>query len=124
MKKIFTICLFAFMLPVLAQNVQTEVAFKSTTYTFGKIKLNNPVSTEFIFTNNTGKPLLIETATAECGCTDPEYDKKPVLNGKEGKLKVTYKADTPGIFSKKVTVKFFNIQKPVVLTIEGEVVSK
>lgn len=124
MKKILTICLFAIILPAMAQQWQNEVAFKSTSFTFGKIKLNKPVTTEFVYTNNTGKPLLIETATAECGCTEPEYDKKPVLNGKEGKLTVTYKADTPGAFSKKVTVKFFNIAKPVILVIEGEVVTK
>ncbi len=121
MKKLLSIVAFALVLPALAQTTQNDVVFKSVTYTFGKIKLNKPVTTEFNYTNNTGKPLLIETATAECGCTDPEYDKKPVLNGKDGIIKITYKADTPGTFSKKVTVKFFNIPLPVVLTIEGEV---
>ncbi|MBS1731100.1 MAG: DUF1573 domain-containing protein [Bacteroidetes bacterium] len=121
MKKIFSIIAFVLVIPVLAQSIQNEVVFKTVTFSFGKINLNKPVSTIFNFTNNTGKPLLIETATAECGCTDPEYDKKPVLNGKDGAIKVTYKADTPGAFSKKVTVKFFNIPQPIVLTIEGEV---
>lgn len=124
MKKLLSIIAFAIVLPALAQNIQNDVAFKSQTYSFGKIVLNKPVTTEFVYTNNTGKPLLIETATAECGCTDPEYDKKPVLNGKNGIIKVTYKADTPGAFSKKVTIKFFNIPQPVVLTIEGEVLKK
>ncbi len=124
MKKLLSIIAFAIVLPVLAQNIQNDVVFKSLTYSFGKIVLNKPVTTEFVYTNNTGKPLLIETATAECGCTDPEYDKKPVLSGKNGIIKVTYKADTPGAFSKKVTIKYFNIPQPVVLTIEGEVLKK
>ena len=124
MKKFLSIIAFAIVLPALAQNIQNDVVFKSLTYSFGKIVLNKPVTTEFVYTNNTGKPLLIETATAECGCTDPEYDKKPVLSGKNGIIKVTYKADTPGAFSKKVTIKYFNIPQPVVLTIEGEVLKK
>ena len=43
---------------------------------------------------------------------------------KTGIIKVTYNAENPGKFTKRVTVKFANIATPLVLTIDGEVVEK
>ena len=74
--------------------------------------------------NKGDKPLIIEVATAECGCTTPDYPKTPIQRGKTGVIKVTYNAENPGKFSKRVTVKFANIATPVVLTIDGEVIEK
>lgn len=101
--------------------VTGKIDFKTLTYNFGKIKHNVPVDTEFSFVNNTGKPVIIKSAIAECGCTEPAYDKKPIANGKTSTIKVTYKADTPGSFNKKITVSFVNIKDPVILNISGEV---
>ena len=64
---------------------------------------------------------MIEFATAECGCTTPEYSKEAILKGKSSEIKVTYNAENPGTFKKNVTVKFVNVAQPVVLTIDGEV---
>lgn len=98
-----------------------DASFKATTHSFGKIKQHVPASTEFSFVNDGNKPLIIETATAECGCTTPDYPKTPIQKGKTGVIKVTYNAENPGKFTKRVTVKFANIKDPVILTIEGEV---
>ena len=101
-----------------------EVAkFKSTTHSFGKIKQHVPVTTEFSFANTSSKNLIVETATAECGCTTPDYPKTPIEKGKDGKIKVTYNAESPGKFTKRVTVKFANVKQPIILTIDGEVVT-
>ncbi len=118
-------CIVAFLF-VTAANAQTDSVnvFTATTYSFGKIKQHVPASTEFSFTNNTGKPLIVETATAECGCTTPDYPKTPIPQGKTGVIKVTYNAENPGKFTKRVTVKFANVKLPVVLTIDGEVETK
>ena len=104
-------------------NAQTDSAavFKTTTYSFGKIKEGQPVTTDFTFSNKSDKSLIIETATAECGCTTPDYPKTPILKGKTGVIKVTYNAANPGKFTKRVTVKFANIAQPTILTIDGEV---
>jgi hypothetical protein len=106
-----------------AAHAQTDsvASFKVTTHSFGKIKQHVPATTEFSFVNNGNKPLIIETATAECGCTTPDYPKTPVQKGKAGIIKVTYNAENPGKFTKRVTVKFANIAEPVILTIDGEV---
>jgi len=106
-----------------AASAQTDsaVSFKTTTHSFGKIKQGKPVTTEFTFLNKTDKSVIIETAVAECGCTTPDYPKSPILKGKSAVIKVTYNAENPGKFTKKVTVKFANIKTPIELTIDGEV---
>jgi hypothetical protein len=101
----------------------TDVVFKATSHSFGKIKQNVPASFVFSFTNNGSRPLVIEFANAECGCTTPEYSKDPILKGKTSTIKVTYNAATAGSFKKNVNVKFVGIQLPYTLTIDGEVVT-
>ncbi|MFY7964752.1 MAG: DUF1573 domain-containing protein [Chitinophagaceae bacterium] len=135
MKKVIVIlfAFCAFATNVIAQNVATPasvpaskptssvVSFDKLKHSFGKIKQNNPQSISFTLKNNGTKPLIIEQATAQCGCTTPEYSKAPILKGKSSSIKVTYNAATPGPFTKTVTVKFLNVPEPSILTIEGEV---
>lgn len=99
----------------------TGINFKTTTHSFGKIRQHVPATYIFSFVNTTSKPVVIEFANAECGCTTPEYSKAPIQKGKAGTVKVTYNAENPGTFKKNVNVKFANAQLPVVLTINGEV---
>ena len=128
MKAILAVLAFIVAVPVFAQNDQSKttspVEFKSMKYSFGKVEQGKPVTTEFTFSNNSGKAVIIESAVAGCGCTKPEYPEAPVPNGKTGTIKVTYNAANPGAFTKTVTVKFANVTDPVVLTIDGEVVKK
>ncbi len=103
---------------------QTEsLKFEETTHSFGKVKQNEPVSVEFAFSNTSAKSVIIEDATAECGCTKPEFPPRPIAPGKTGVIKVTYDSKTMGAFTKKITVKLVNITKPIELLIKGEVVS-
>jgi len=97
------------------------VKFQELKHSFGKIKQGVPVTTEFKFTNTSSKPLIIEVATAECGCTTPEYPKTPIMAGKDASIKVTYNAANEGHFEKKVTVKFAKVAQPVILEIDGDV---
>ena len=121
--KILLSCLAALLfLTASAQNDTALVKFDKTTHSFGKIKQHVPATTFFKFTNNSDKALIIETATAECGCTTPDYPKTPIQKGKQATIKVTYNAESPGEFTKRVTVKFANIAEPVILTIKGVVV--
>lgn len=119
--RILLSCIAAFLFITASAQTDSTAAFKETAYAFGKIKQHVPASTEFSFTNTGAKPLIIETATAECGCTTPDYPKTPIQKGKSGVIKVTYNAENPGKFTKRVTVKFANIAEPVILTISGEV---
>lgn len=93
--------------PAVAAKKGAMIEFKETTYNFGTIpEKKGMVSHEFVFTNTGNKPLVIIDATAECGCTIPEYPQAPIQPGKTGIIKVTYNPmGRPGGFNKRVTVK-------------------
>lgn len=118
MKKfLFIAALFIAQLTI----AQNGAQFKTQNHQFGKVKKGVPVSYVFSFKNVTDKPLVIEFANADCGCTSPEYPKEPIAKGQTGNIKVTYNAAMSGIFKKNVNVKFANSNQPYILTIEGEV---
>lgn len=119
MKKLLFV---AFLFSAFSAFAQEPVKFVETKHSFGKLKQNVPATYVFKFTNTSSKPLVIESAVAGCGCTTPEYPKEPIIKGKQGTIKVTYNAASMGAFTKDVTVKFVNVEKPVVLNITGEVV--
>lgn len=121
MKKVIGIV--GFLMAVSFASTAQTGTFPVSKFSFGKIKQNVPATHTFIFKNDTKKPIIIETATAECGCTTPTYPKEPIMPGKENKIIVTYNAANAGSFTKKVHVKFAGVDTPVDLTIEGEVVA-
>lgn len=124
MKNIFTgVCLLLAVVAFARPKVEELVKFDKESFAFGKVTQNNPATIEFTFTNTGKTPVIIESATAECGCTTPEYPKTPVMAGKTGKIKVTYDAKNTGSFTKRVTVKLVNVTDPKILTITGEVVA-
>lgn len=103
---------------------QQPVKFKTMTHSFGKVKQHIPATTSFEFTNTSAKPVIIETATASCGCTSPEYPKGAIAAGKTANIKVTFNAEQLGPINKTVTVKLANVNEPIVLSITGEVVAQ
>lgn len=120
MKKIVLLLIAAIGMVTIAQS--QPVTFKIKKHNFGKIKKGVPVSYSFQFTNTSNNMVVIENATAECGCTTPEYPKTPIAKGATKSIKVTYNAEAMGAFTKKVTVKLANVAEPIYLNIEGEVV--
>jgi hypothetical protein len=93
-----------------------------TTFDFGKIKQNKPVTHEFDFVNKGTSPLIISSVKASCGCTVAEYSKDPIAPGQQGFVKATYNAAHAGAFTKTVTINANTDNAAVVLTIKGEVV--
>lgn len=96
------------MLPAMAkEKTQAKISFAEKNHNFGIIKEDGgPVSHEFEFLNDGTGNLIIYEASAQCGCTKPEFPKSPVAPGKKGKIKVTYNPiGRPGPFEKTVTVK-------------------
>lgn len=105
---------------IFAQKAPLE--FTKTKHSFGKIKQHVPATYFFTFKNVTDKPVVIENATAGCGCTTPEYPKGAIAKGGTGKIKVTFNAEAPNEFTKDVTVKVANVAEPIMLNISGFVV--
>jgi hypothetical protein len=102
--------------------VDALIKFDKTNVTLGKIKQNKPVTVKFSFSNPGSRPLIIADATAECGCTSPEFPKKPIAAGGTGIIIVTYDAKEAGVFTKRVTISLVNVKETKVLTLTGEVV--
>jgi hypothetical protein len=122
MKKVLFLLVAVLSLSVVFAQGKPPIEFKEVKHSFGKIKQNVPATYVFNFTNTSNTPVVIESATAECGCTTPEYPKGVVAKGTSNKIKVTYNAATMGSFTKKVTVRVAKVADPIVLTIEGEVI--
>lgn len=114
-----------FSTAVYSQTKKAEelVDFKEKVYDFGKIKQGVPVTHDFAFTNISDKPVIIENATASCGCTTPSWPQAPVAKGKTDKVKAGFNAAAPGVFTKQITIKVAGAQQPMVLTIKGEVLN-
>ena len=106
-----------------ASKAEDLVSFKEKVYDFGKIKQGVPVNHDFEFTNVSSKPVVIESATASCGCTTPTWPQAPVAKGKADKVKAGFNAAAPGAFTKQVTIKVAGADQPLVVTIKGEVLS-
>ncbi len=123
MKKILLLCATFAIATISFSQTKTEEAVKynAEKFDFGKIKQGVPAICFFEITNNTKKPLVIESATASCGCTVPEYPKEPVMPGKSAKIKVQYNAASVGIFNKDVYIKIAGIDAIKTLKITGEV---
>jgi hypothetical protein len=124
MKLILSLLLTCFSSTLLlAQGkVDDRIRFEKAEHNFGKIPQGKPVTISFTFSNPATQRLMIQDATAECGCTTPEYPTKPIAPGGTGTITVTYDAKEPGAFTKRITVRLINVAEPKVLTIKGEVV--
>jgi hypothetical protein len=66
------------------------MSFKETEYDFGTIQQGKVVDHTFVFTNTGKTPLVIESASASCGCTVPEWTQTPVAPGEKGQVKVQF----------------------------------
>lgn len=114
----------AFMSFTSIVNNDGEVKFEETTHQFNQIPQGTPVTTKFKFTNNSDKPLILKSAQASCGCTQPVYPKEPIMSGETGEISVTYNAASMGKFKKSITITTNLEEAPIILYIEGEVVAK
>jgi len=74
------------------QNLSANAAFKwdQTLYNFGNIQQGEVVNYTFKFTNSGTEPLLIQSASASCGCTVPSYSREPIAPGATGEIVVRY----------------------------------
>jgi hypothetical protein len=105
------------------KKVEDVVKFKEMKHNFGKIKQGVPVTHNFEFSNAGDAPVVIENATASCGCTTPEWPQQPVMKGKSDKIKTGFNAAAPGVFEKGIFVKVKGYDYPIEIKITGEVLT-
>lgn len=108
----------------LGSNTEFPVmTFNDTEYDFGSVNEGETVDYTFKFKNTGNFPLIINKATATCGCTVPEWPKDPIGVGESGEIKVKFNSTG----RKNLQTKYVNINantKPEVtrLKITGNVV--
>ncbi len=118
--------LAAFLTNSNAQTVAPNMSFDKVVHDFGKFKeQDGRVTYKFKFVNTGGAPLLIDTVRATCGCTAPNWTRKPIAPGETGFVAATYNpAGRPNAFSKYLYVSSNSVNASSKLTIKGEVLAK
>lgn len=99
--------------------------FKESTHDFGTITEGDVVEHTFKFTNTGEAPLVIQSASASCGCTVPSYPRTPVAPGETGEIQVKFdSSNKPGIQNKTVSLTANTNPAITRLTIKSNVAPK
>ena len=120
---VFLFCSVTALSQNTSQPEDKVVSFDTKTHDFGDVLITDgPLSCKFVMTNISKSPIVIHNVVSSCGCTVPDYDKKPIEPGKSTAIEVTYSNDQgPYPFNKTITVYVSGVNRPVVLKIKGEV---
>ncbi|RYU78681.1 DUF1573 domain-containing protein [Hymenobacter persicinus] len=82
------------------------MTFTESEFNFGDIQPGAVVKHTFSFTNTGKTPLLIENATASCGCTTPNWTKEPIAPGASGTIDVQFDSHgKTGLQNKEIAVR-------------------
>ena len=102
------------------------IKLAETEYDFGLIKEETgQVSHIFTYSNTGTDTLKITSVEASCGCTVPEWSKKPLLPGEKGTIKVTFDpTNRPGPFVKTINIVANTTPAVSIITINGSVIPK
>ena len=102
------------------QPVNEYLRFKETSFDFGKILHNRPVTHNFEVMNTSKEAIKIDNVQASCGCTTPEWTRDAIQPGASAFIKVGYNAASEGHFEKYITVTY-NGSGSKQIKIKGEV---
>ncbi len=81
------------------------MTFAKESHDFGQVNEGDKVVYDFFFTNTGKSALIISSAAATCGCTVPEYPKKPLAPGKTGIIHVVFNTTgKSGMQNKTITL--------------------
>ncbi len=102
-----------------------ELVFDYKTYDFGVVDHGDTVSHKFYFVNNGDAPAIISEASSSCGCTVPEYPKKPIKPGQRAFIQAVFA--TKGKLNtqkKSITIKANTEPNYTTLYLTGEVYNR
>jgi Protein of unknown function (DUF1573) len=120
---IIIIILLLQSLAVQSQQIKS-ILFQEEIHDFGNIpEQGGPVKHDFIFVNNSPRPIKVLSVKASCGCTTPDWSKDPIQPGKTGFVQASYDPKgRPGFFNKSLTITTDLDGNAIILQIKGEVV--
>lgn len=103
------------------KTVLQNIEMNTLTHDFGQIPRGQEVEFVFELNNQTEQPQIIDNVRTTCGCTAASWQEDPILPKKISRLPISFDAHNSGHFKKKITIFLHAFRKPIVLTIEGEV---
>jgi len=96
--------------------------FETASHDFGTIQEGQIITRTFSFTNTGKTPLIIENAVASCGCTVPDWPRKPVASGAKADIKVEFNSrGKAGPQQKTITIYANTQPRESVLLLVGAV---
>ena len=102
----------------------TSIEFFESEHNFGNVFYPSENLYTFKFKNTGNEPLMIESATASCGCTVPNKPEEPILPGEVGELDVIFKPKQGQVGSpvtKRITVVANTEPKETYINIKAQV---
>ncbi len=100
------------------------ITFEATEYDFGRVVAGTKVEHIFTFKNTGKAPLLIQQASASCGCTVPQWPREPIAPGAAGEIRVAFDSEgREGVQNKIVTILANTQPNTTRLEIRGQVLS-
>lgn len=101
------------------------ISFEKEEHDFGNLIDGEKVTYSFRFQNTGDAPLIISEAKGSCGCTVPNYPKKPIKAGEEASIDVTFDSKgRTGKQTKAVTIIANTNPNRKVIRINSEVISE
>jgi hypothetical protein len=99
--------------------------FAEMEYDFGTITEGDVVEHTFAFTNTGEAPLVIQNASASCGCTVPNWPKEPVAVGSTSEIQVRFNsANKTGVQNKTIRITANTEPATTTLQIKSNVTPK
>ena len=98
-----------------------EIEFDKITHDYSTLEIGEVKTGIFTYTNVGNRPLVLFDVIVSCDCTEVEWEKKPVMPGMTGVIKVIYTAKTAGVIAKQVTVQSNAQTDRIKLQLKGNV---
>jgi hypothetical protein len=100
-----------------------KIIFDETEFNFGSVQAGEVVKHTYTFKNTGEGQLVIQNATASCGCTVPTFSRNPIPPGGKGEILVEFNSENrSGEQSKTITVAANTTPSNIELTLTGTVI--
>lgn len=98
---------------------EPKFEFEEMNWDFGEINEGDRVEHTFKFKNVGNDDLVISNVTSSCGCTSPDWPRKPIKPGEESKIIVEFNSQgKSGVVTKDVNIFANTVPTKTVLKIK------